>query len=306
MKFVLVCIPCFFVGIESSQARHKQAGLFLEKATKDLDVQNSTKTNASCPLPGGAKWCTGIMNGKTRQVAVYSANDPVSNSICASGSWEFASVSQSGIHESGMDKTFLDIGANIGWVSVVFADAGYKVLAVEPMLANRQVLQATLCQNPDLTPKIEIVPVALAQKPTQPGQTCDVYSAEVNVGDGLLVCDGEEARRRDIVNNPHFRHVWREAVSTMTLDQWMVGKGSPSVDVIKMDVEGYECKVLEGASQTFNKPKYIIAEVRANTAPCVMSPLKAHGYVARQHSFAGPPVPQHAQLTLTDIFFSRG
>lgn len=241
---------------------------------------NAPNTDVSCPLPDGAKWCNALTNGKVRRLAVYALYDPVSAIICDSGRWEFDSVAQMDVHEPGVGKTFLDIGANIGWYSVLFADAGYKVLSVEPMTANRQMLQATLCANPDLSSKIQIIPLALARKPTHQGQLCDIYSATINLGDGLLVCPGEEERKNDVVNNPDFHHEWRESISTMSLDQWMDSKGSPQVDVIKMDVEGYECKALEGALQTFYKPKYIMVEVRDDTWQCIEFVLMGHGYVS--------------------------
>jgi FkbM family methyltransferase len=269
-------------------------------------MQSTVSANASCTLPTGAVWCSAFINAKQRKLAVYSGPDPVSNTICGSGSWEFASVHAMGIMEPGADKTFVDIGANVGWFSVLFADAGYKVLAVEPMAANRDLLKASLCQNPDLAARVEIVPVALAQKPTKKGQTCDIYSCDCNLGDGLLVCDGEEARRKDIVDNPHFNHVFREKVGTRTLDEFMKDHGSPAIHAIKMDVEGYECKVLEGGADTFRKSSYTMAEVRDNTAPCIMAPLKKNGFVAHRDDFAGAIMQQYiAGGVLSNLFFAR-
>jgi len=264
-----------------------------------------SQTKASCSLPAGAMWCNGYINGGWRKLAVYNGPDPVSNVICQQGVWEFDSVSDMGIHESGAGKTLVDVGANIGWFSVLFADAGYKVFAIEPMVENRKLIEATLCQNPDLVSKIEIVPMALAQKPTQPGETCDVYSCDCNLGDGLLVCKGEDERRRWIETGTPFNHVWREAVPTMTLDQLMTDKGMPAVDVIKMDVEGYECKVIEGGAATFRRPNYIMAEVRGDTASCTMTPLTDYGFVAHDGSFHGVTVNSRTRAAHSNLFFAR-
>ena len=41
--------------------------------------------------------------------------------------------------------TFIDIGANLGYYSLLFIASGYKVYAIEPFGANRRALQASLC-----------------------------------------------------------------------------------------------------------------------------------------------------------------
>jgi FkbM family methyltransferase len=44
----------------------------------------------------------------------------------------------------------LDIGANVGWHSVVAAALGFTVLAFEPMDRNVACIRRTLCENPDM------------------------------------------------------------------------------------------------------------------------------------------------------------
>jgi FkbM family methyltransferase len=57
--------------------------------------------------------------------------------------------------------TFLDIGMNIGWHSLLFAAHGYNVIAVEAFAPNRAQMDVTLCLNPHLASRITVVPVAI-------------------------------------------------------------------------------------------------------------------------------------------------
>ena len=67
---------------------------------------------------------------------------------------------------SSSGTSFVDIGANVGWYSFMYAQHGYEVLAVEPMTANRALINATMCKNPDVASRISVVAAALTDKAT--------------------------------------------------------------------------------------------------------------------------------------------
>lgn len=153
------------------------------------------------------------------------------------------------------------------------------------MPLNRAIMQATLCQNPDLAQNINLIAIALADK-SRKNATCEIYSCDCNLGDGILACDGDEARRNEIVNNRKFHHVLRGTVPSRTLDEEMANHGAPTFDVVKMDVEGYECHVLQGGMQTFARDaKYLSIEVRDSTQQCVEQPLTNIGFKRRRDQF---------------------
>jgi FkbM family methyltransferase len=84
-----------------------------------------------------------------------------------------------------------------------------------------------------------------------------------------------------------------------TLDD--ITKDMECVDVIKIDVEGAELGVLEGAKETIrkHKPKFLIEDhhglydycAKNNTSNGVLAILKSHGYSLSRELFGGPPPP---------------
>ena len=88
-------------------------------------------------------------------MAVLSDADIVSKEIATRGYWELKYPSEL-LHLAGGSRgvelprpgTFLDIGANLGFYTLLFAQHGYSVLAVEPMLLNRKAIETSLCLNP--------------------------------------------------------------------------------------------------------------------------------------------------------------
>ena len=57
---------------------------------------------------------------------------------------------------------FVDIGANLGFYSLLFAHYGYDVLAIEPMRHNVRLINMSLCFSPELRARVTVVNAALA------------------------------------------------------------------------------------------------------------------------------------------------
>jgi len=209
-----------------------------------------------CPLPAGARWCTAHSADKSWEMAVYAEADIVSDMICATGFWEHAEPESMGASAS--DKQLVDIGANVGWYTFMFAQHEYNVLAIEPMTANRALINATMCKNPGLVSRITVAAVALTDRVEKPGQNCRIFSGSDNLGDGILCCTEKQcAEIRDV-------YIEREQVPLTTLDQVLASSNLDEVDVLKMDVEAHECHVLDGGATLFTRfqPKRLMIETR--------------------------------------------
>ncbi|KAL3131521.1 hypothetical protein ABBQ38_007824 [Trebouxia sp. C0009 RCD-2024] len=178
----------------------------------------------------------------------YQQHDIVSHSILTHGSWEAgtsytvletleAACNKLGVLKE--DAVFLDIGANIGWYLLLVAAAGYSAIAFEPMPANEQLLRRSICSNPNFQQQLTLHNDMLSDAPHS---NCTMFSDEQNLGDGIVSCD----------QNLHFATGYsaRETgIDVKTLDVVLADLHRPIL-VVKMDVEGHEAHVLQGATKT--------------------------------------------------------
>jgi FkbM family methyltransferase len=130
-----------------------------------------------------------------------------------------------------------DIGANIGTMTRLFLSLGARVVAVEP--------------NPDCARHIEL---------TTSGDSVEVLQAAAGETNGLAILKVSDRKDkmsslsdewRDAVSreNAVYAGMWKREVTvpTVTLDTLIKRYGEPRY--IKIDVEGYEERVVKGLSQ---------------------------------------------------------
>lgn len=183
-------------------------------------------------------------------LAVYQDNDGVSNTILKYGNWEqeFFSILVPALTAN--NGLFVNIGMNIGYWVVVAAQLGKKVVAFEPFSKNVELAQFSLCQN-KLQDKVAVFPFGLGVK----SETCVLFSDESNQGDGHMRCFGHGDdmsaynARLGIAN----KHVPRSVVQTHRLDDVVLSSkhtllSHECIDMMLVDVEGYEYQVMLGAS----------------------------------------------------------
>lgn len=118
---------------------------------------------------------------------------------------------------SGREKlTFLDLGANIGLVSIYASDACKRIAAVEPSLETHAVLKIMTRS----LPQIEIVQAALAPKDGE----CDLFLNSLNTTSNSTVNMSRSKVR----------------VRGVTLSSLLREQQLTHVDVCKVDIEGAE------------------------------------------------------------------
>jgi len=137
-----------------------------------------------------------------------------------------------------------DVGANIGWYSLLAARVvgpEGTVLAFEPSLENALLAQQNAAVN-DLA-NITVIPAALTDQ--------DGWMSFLQKGslEGRLEKDDSDAQaRRRAERGVRFKG--RTLVPIARLDTWLAQSGQPAPDVVKIDVEGAEVGVLRGMEQT--------------------------------------------------------
>mmetsp|Transcript_8617 Transcript_8617/g.15469 ORF Transcript_8617/g.15469 Transcript_8617/m.15469 type:complete len:329 (-) Transcript_8617:24-1010(-) len=213
-------------------------------------------------------------------MVVLGRNDIVSGSLLSTGAWElksaaaFAAAMQTQLPTNG---TFVDIGANIGYYSMLFAHAGFNVLAFEPMTRNRAAIEGTLCLHPELRSRVKVIPAALVAPEEVDKTRCVIRSTnyEVNIGNGFLKCGSPEDVKGCTSGDANC-----EIVPVMTLNDALARENLASVDVVKMDVEAFECHVMAGGETLFTKyrPKMLKIETEWGTKSCVEAAAAKHNY----------------------------
>lgn len=216
-------------------------------------------THPECSVPASTRWCRS-------QPGVDIAclqDDIVCDSICNWGYWEFASIAAMGFPQTPQGNV-VDVGANVGWYTFLFAQAGHTVHAFEALSSNVALLRGSLCANPSLPGRVEIHEVALSEIA---GGKCEVFSSVRNVGDGSLCCDMNNC---EMYWNKLYRH--RQSVQVSTLDSELLKSRilDKPLAFLKVDVEGLECEVLRGARQTLAQlaPQYLMSEIWDEEAKC--------------------------------------
>jgi len=133
-------------------------------------------------------------------------------------------------------NVFLDIGANIGTYSILFAKKGLKGYAFEPVNSNFDALTTNLRLN-DIEGKVKAFPIALGEKKGKANFTFD----PINTGASHLT---DNSGFLEETENPEFVDVDVVPLDDV-LDKLDIKKNDKIF--IKIDVEGMEENVIKGA-----------------------------------------------------------
>ena len=161
--------------------------------------------------------------------------------------------------------TFVDVGANIGYFTLLAASLGARVVAYEPTLAVFERLRENVALNS--FDNITVVNAAVAEK----RGTLTLYAST----------DDPEA------NNLFGDDDHPVEVATICLDDDLAERGVEKVDLLKVDVEGAEPLVLAGAIRLLRSAAApaIVMELNpvalrfANSEPAdLLNSLQSNGY----------------------------
>jgi FkbM family methyltransferase len=150
-------------------------------------------------------------------------------------------------------KTIFDIGAHIGFNSLCFAKIvgkKGKVVAFEPNAFNRKRMILNLNHNPNLSQIIIVSSIAISNKN---GEDVFYFSNAIEDGtsSGSAIGSATDKQRKELYEQYRFE---KTKVQTSTLDKYVEDFGYKP-DLIKIDVEGAETLVLDGAMRVLKKFK---------------------------------------------------
>jgi FkbM family methyltransferase len=160
-------------------------------------------------------------------------------------------------------KLFLDIGANIGYYSILLSDINeLNIISVEPDESNRKILEKNISLN-----NIKNITVI-----------SDGISS--NSGFVTFYIDQNTGRTSSIhaeAWHPAAVNIIEAKIKIITLNELIEKYGSP--DLIKCDVEGHELEVLKGADKALtSKTTWFIETTKENFSE-TLSVFYKYGYV---------------------------
>ncbi|UJR17713.1 hypothetical protein I4U23_004611 [Adineta vaga] len=196
------------------------------------------------------------------------SDDIVSNSIAGSRSWmphQTKLISLMLKNAPSKPAVFLDIGANIGWFTLVMSVLGHKVIAIEPMLNNVKLMQASLHAS-QASSNVIVHANGLGVIPSQ----CILFSDNRNIGDGHTIC-GISSEKDAIRLIPRDYSI-RQIINSTRLDSLV----SQNIDVMKIDVEGSELYAVQSGIRLFDQ--YQVHHIISEFSPRMMREKKSDPY----------------------------
>lgn len=137
------------------------------------------------------------------------------------------------------DDVFFDVGANVGVFSIYAGRRGARVFAFEPEAGNYALLNRNIASN-QLSGKVRAFPVALS----------DVAGFDTLRLSSLAAGAALHTYGTDVgFNGERMPSVFEQGCLAMTLDELVYTHGFPHPTHIKIDVDGLEGKVIQGAQK---------------------------------------------------------
>ena len=138
------------------------------------------------------------------------------------------------------DFQILDVGANIGCTSLLFSDLGQQVVAFEPLPQTFELLQKNISSAKKNN--IETLALALGDE----NKETEIYFSDMNRSTAFVLDKTERDDNKTVT------------IQVKRLDDLLPEIGIDRLDFIKIDVEGYELRVLKGAEKTINQYRPIV------------------------------------------------
>lgn len=138
-------------------------------------------------------------------------------------------------------RTILDLGANCGYAALYFGATypGAKIAAVEPVPRNAAAFRKNVALN-------GLAPVLIEGAVAATDGEAELYMTGNDSCESLAPI-----------------HKWsaRLTVRTLSMESILATLGWPTVDLLKMDIEGYEKTLLAGSPKWLDRIRAIVAEL---------------------------------------------
>ncbi|MFM8320598.1 MAG: FkbM family methyltransferase [Chloroflexota bacterium] len=182
--------------------------------------------------------------------------------------------------------TIYDVGANIGYISLLLACAAGpdgRVFAFEALPDNLERLHANLALN-DLQPRVTVIPAAVidGQRPVR----------------FLVGPSGAMGKAEGSAGRQEVRYAGAIEVDGLSLDEFVYTLGNPAPQLVKMDIEGGEVLALPGMRRLLAqaRPLVFLEQHGPESAQAAWQAFTAAGYQVRRMQPGYPAVAALDQL----------
>lgn len=141
-------------------------------------------------------------------------------------------------------RIILDVGANVGQTSISFLEhfPMAMIYSFEPDSRNYKSLVDNIRDNSRIKP----VNIALGDT----NETATLHRNEFGQTNSLMECSADVSKYMDAWM---LKSVDSQPVKVLTIDTFCAEHGIVSIDLLKIDAQGYDLKVLEGARGLLGK-----------------------------------------------------
>lgn len=166
----------------------------------------------------------------------YELKTDIGDSLYLRGTFEEEElVLLKNLAKSKENPIIFDIGANIGFHSIVIAEANpkAKIYSFEPSISTRKILDYNI-KNKHLEKQVKILPFAVSDSIGK----ASFYQTDDNAYSSL-----KDTQRKEVID--------KIEVDVITIDEFMIREKLNQIDLIKIDVEGFDTEVIKGGLKTF-------------------------------------------------------
>ena len=168
----------------------------------------------------------------TGETLLLNQDDPVVSGALSLGAYENA-MTRTFLERLGPGMTFVDIGANLGYYTVLACGTVGRIVAFEPSVDNVAILRKNVDANG--ATNVTVVPSGI-------GDTVETRR---------LSLDADNKGKHSLVEGAGRS----EEISVTTLDRARAERGIERVDLIKMDIEGWEAHAFAGMRETLRRDR---------------------------------------------------
>ena len=168
------------------------------------------------------------------------------------------------------DEVFYDIGSNVGIYSLLAAQYNQvRTISFEMELMNCSIQHQNIHIN-NLQNLITLIPLALSEK----NSVREVFYKDISPGDALHSLDNPSPA----LDLKRQKNTILSTLISFSLDNLIKEFSLPNPNVLKIDVDGIELSILEGAKDCLKSVRQILIEVDKHNELEIINFLASHDF----------------------------